>query len=92
MGVGIRVIMKPVIPKKPPVSLYRQYKQITDGTQYWRDNYLLEQWAGSERPVVYYAQDLNGYRLLKRLGDWCWLARNTSNKFVFLFALDRIEG
>ncbi|KID97266.1 kinase domain-containing protein, partial [Metarhizium majus ARSEF 297] len=93
MGVGIRVIMKPVIPKKPPVSLYRQYKQITDGTQYWRDNYLLEQWAGSERPVVYYAQDLNGYRLLKRLGDWCWLARNTSNnEFLTIKLLGRSEN
>ncbi|EFY96384.2 Protein kinase-like protein [Metarhizium robertsii ARSEF 23] len=73
---GIYVGNKPVIVKR---YLYRQYKQLTDGTPCWRDNYILERWADSEKPVVYYGQDVNGYRLLKRLGDWCWLARNTNN-------------
>ncbi|KAG8410878.1 hypothetical protein J3459_016909 [Metarhizium acridum] len=73
---GLYIGNKPVIMKR---FLYHQYKQFTDGTQCWRDNYILERWADFERPVVYYGQDLNGYRLLKRLGDWCWLARNTNN-------------
>ncbi|KAG5930339.1 hypothetical protein E4U42_001854 [Claviceps africana] len=32
-------------------GLYKQYKIFTDGSQYWMDNYLLEKWANSERPV-----------------------------------------
>ncbi|OAA34154.1 kinase domain-containing protein [Metarhizium rileyi] len=74
--------MKRVISRRPLAWLYRHYKDMTDGTQYWRDQYLLERWADSEQPVVYYKQELNGYKLLKRLGDWCWLARNTQNSEV----------
>lgn len=78
---GIYIGNKPVVLKR---YLYHQYKELTDGTQCWRDDYLLERWADSQQPVVYYGQHVNGYRLLKRLGDWCWLARNTNNKCVYL--------
>ena len=83
---GLRIVypagVKPVIRRTPLASLFYEYKQMTDGSHFWRDNYLLERWAESKQPVVSYGQDLNGYKLLKRLGDWCWLARNKNNKSV----------
>jgi hypothetical protein len=63
--------------------LSHKYRQLTGGTQYWKDDYLLEKRVRSKRPVVYHGQDLNGYKLLRRLGDWCWLVRNTHKSIYF---------
>ncbi|KAG5983384.1 hypothetical protein E4U55_000060 [Claviceps digitariae] len=59
---GIEALGKPVFRRK---SLYEEYKQFTDGHHYWRDDYLLERWANSERPVVSHGQVFHGFQLLR---------------------------
>ena len=60
----------------PRPTLHSQHLTFTHGGNFWRDNYLLEKWATSEQPVVYLGQTHGGYKLLRRLGDWCWLTKD----------------
>lgn len=57
------------------------YKQLTHGGNYWRDQYLLEYWDQCVQPVVYRNDYYHGYKLLRRLGDWCWLTRGAKTKY-----------
>ncbi|POR33527.1 Protein kinase-like domain protein [Tolypocladium paradoxum] len=61
--------------------LYELYKQFTHGGDYWRDRYLLEHWDQCVQPVVYRNDVHHGYKLLRRLGDWCWLTRDPHPRF-----------
>ncbi|KAG8412818.1 hypothetical protein J3458_013254 [Metarhizium acridum] len=54
----------------------REYKLFTHGGNWWRDNYHLHYWDECIQPVVYRNHVYNGYKLLRRLGDWCWLTKD----------------
>jgi hypothetical protein len=58
------------------------YKQLTHGGNYWRDQYLLECWDQCVQPVVYRNSCYHGYKLLRRLGDWCWLTQDPKTKLA----------
>lgn len=60
------------------------YKQLTHGGNYWRDQYLLECWDQCVQPVVYRNSCYHGYKLLRRLGDWCWLTQDPKTKLAAL--------
>lgn len=49
------------------VRLYAQHCDFTYGTNYWRDQYLLEWWDCSVQPVVYPNEVYNSYNFW---GDW----------------------
>ena len=59
-----------------PKRLYEHYNVFTHGGLYWTDQYLLERWDRSQRPVVYREHVYGGYKLLRRLGSWCWLTQD----------------
>ncbi|KAK3899884.1 hypothetical protein C8A05DRAFT_36491 [Staphylotrichum tortipilum] len=50
-----------------------EYRVFTHGGPYWSDNYHLDKWYTSQQAVVYLAGVYNGYKLLRRLGDWQYL-------------------
>ncbi|OAA42149.1 Protein kinase-like domain protein [Metarhizium rileyi] len=56
--------------------LYALYKQFTHGGLFWRDQYLLERWDKCTQRVVYRDDTFHGYKILRRLGNWCWLTRD----------------
>lgn len=62
------------IPPGPP--LHTAHCTITHGGIYWGDSYLLELWDRSQQPVVYLGQTYGGYKLRRRLGNWCWLTKD----------------
>ncbi|EGX87865.1 Protein kinase-like domain [Cordyceps militaris CM01] len=49
--------------------LFTAYKQFTHGGNFWRDEYLLEQWDRLIQPVIYRDNTYHGYKLLRRLGS-----------------------
>lgn len=68
-------------------QLFLQYKPFTHGGHFWRDTYLLERWEHCVQPVVYRDDIYHGYRLLRRIGDWCWLTRDADAKYGFVSAV-----
>ncbi|GJN87002.1 hypothetical protein PLIIFM63780_010584 [Purpureocillium lilacinum] len=43
--------------------MWENYKTFTDGSNFWRDQYLLPRWAANNMAVVYRGQTHNGYTL-----------------------------
>ncbi|EGY21112.1 uncharacterized protein VDAG_02636 [Verticillium dahliae VdLs.17] len=71
-------------------SLYKQHLPFTHGGHFWRDQYLLERWAGCVQPVVYLNDFCHKYKLLRRLGDWSWLTKDpVTNKYLTLKFISR---
>ncbi|KAJ6445333.1 MFS general substrate transporter [Purpureocillium lavendulum] len=56
-------------------NLCRLYEPLTHGGNFWRDQYLLAQWAACKMVVVHRGETHHGYTLLRRLGDACWLTK-----------------
>lgn len=65
--------------RKPP--LYTWYKQFTHGGSNWQDQYLLSYWDQCVQPVVYRKEVYHGYKLLRRLGNWCWLTQDPHTRY-----------
>jgi hypothetical protein len=57
-----------------------QHLPFGHGGNYWRDHLRLEQWESSLQPVVYMEEVYNGYKLLRRLGDYVWLTKDHKSK------------
>ena len=58
------------------------YRQFTHGGNYWSDLYLLERWDQQIQPVVYRGEVYNGYELLRRVGNWCWLTKDPITRCI----------
>ena len=61
-------------------ALREQHLPFGHGGNYWRDHLRLDQWELALQPVVYMGHVLNGYKLLRRLGDFVWLTKDTKSK------------
>ncbi|KND92875.1 putative myosin light chain kinase [Tolypocladium ophioglossoides CBS 100239] len=68
--------MKKAAPHVYKRALFDYYKIFTHGGNYWRDDYHLRYWDDCIQPVVYRNSTYGGYKLLRRLGDWCWLTND----------------
>ncbi len=60
--------------------LLEQHLPFGHGGNYWRDYLRLQHWERGWQPVVYMGQTFNGYKLLRRLGDWVWLAKHAKSR------------
>jgi hypothetical protein len=61
--------------------LREQHLPFGHGGNYWRDHLQLDLWESALQPVVYPGQVYNGYKLLKRLGDFVWLTKDPKSKW-----------
>ena len=73
-----------VSPIKLPL-LY-QYQTFTHGGIHWPDNYNLELWAEHRQPVVYKDQVVHGYPLIRRVGKWSWLTKNSRTRYEHILS------
>ncbi|OAQ96223.1 hypothetical protein LLEC1_07304 [Akanthomyces lecanii] len=85
------MVMKSMLrPLQKPQPLFTIYGPFTHGGHYWRDEYLLEHWDRRNQPVVYRDEVYHSYKLLRRLGSWCWLTRHPhTNNFLAVKFLPR---
>lgn len=74
-------------------NLWRLYEPLTHGGNFWRDQYLLAQWADCNMMVVHRGETHHGYTLLRRLGDACWLTKQpVTNEYLTVKFLSRRHG